>query len=131
MLYSNFKRIMRSKIYLLASIAVFATTLTSCKKPKDILYSYNLKITIDDRLSGGTTVKEDTVMARNDSLAYSRAMLKVTAQKQSDKLSKGLVYKFRSFSLTDSIGADVPASLSISYKDSVNTAFSNLAKRLK
>jgi hypothetical protein len=70
-------------------------------------------------------------MATNDSNAYSRAMLKVTAKKRSDKLTENAVSSFRSFSLQDSLGTDIPSKLSRRYKDSIDAAFAALAKRLR
>jgi hypothetical protein len=51
---------------------LFAFALISCKSSKSILYPYELEIIVKDNLAGGAlTIKEDTIMALNDSSAYS------------------------------------------------------------
>jgi hypothetical protein len=111
---------------------LFALSLVACKKPKAILYRYDITIKVKDNLSGAAaSSKEDTIMAVNDSSAYARAILKVTAQKRSDKMTGNSVYTYQSFSLLDSLGLSVSSRLSTKYKDSVETHFNELAKRME
>ena len=120
-----------NNVFLFVCLALLSCNYT---KPKP-LQVYNLKIkqrTLNfDGSAMVDNIKEDTVMAVDDTIAYDRALRTYFATKHTEHRLNYRVSRSESFKLLDSLGRDVMYKLNQEVTDSLKTRYYALRPEFK
>lgn len=116
-------------------MAIMIVLFAKCVNKPAELRRYELMMSKDEIDYTGTNMspgfKSDTLMAVNDTTAYTNAVRSFTAVKEAEKLTKNAISVTHSFTLLDSAGLDVRNKLPKNVIDSIHNVYISLRPTMK